>query len=117
MTNKKMYKKVVEHWFEIWKAFKDGKIVDIYQHSKYIKMRDKLMWYNGSGCAYCKAYMFKECKPCPIYIKTRFTNCRETPWPEFAEDPSKETAFNFLEFVRKTPPKGVEIIELKDLEI
>lgn len=118
--NEAMYREVLEHWVEIWKAFKDDKVVGVSADCKSINIGEKIIYYHSGVCAYCDVYLaylydLAVCKGCPIHIKTGENSCRNTPWYKFNHNPSEETAFAFLEFVRNTPPEGVEVIELEEL--
>jgi len=77
-----LVKQAIEHYDRMiaW-AKKRRNEEDIrYSMGKWIMYSDIGENWRGNYCPLCQKYGDKDCIGCPIFEKTEFTNCDNTPW-------------------------------------
>lgn len=82
---------------ELKKAFKET-------IKRWEKIVDDVTYYARSDCALCEWALNESgsylCTPCPIFKKTRRTQCHKTPWHPFMSDRTPENALRELVFLK-----------------
>lgn len=59
------------------------------------------------NCALCEVYLYKGCRGCFVYEKTKLESCVGTPYYDVSPFLTKKEALKELEFLKSLRKKGV----------
>lgn len=91
---KEISEDVLTHWVEIRNAVESDEYLS-YMHTgtrydirgyteDFLKKKD--LWISSENCAYCEEFYDKKCDGCPIFRKTEFEECFDTPYWEVKKE-------------------------------